>query len=86
MWRRLMDQVILCWAPKAVCPTIKMEWLGDSWMISMKLPLSKAVGEADTQSTPGMGYGPSPWGTYACQVYTPKGCGVANPSMTEHTM
>ena len=46
-----------------------MEWLGDSWVYSMKLLYSKTVGEADTLCTPGMGHRPSPGGThmYACQ-------------------
>ena len=41
-------------------------------MISMKFSLLKAVGGPATQYIPGMGHGPIPGGTYACQWYIPK--------------
>ena len=45
MWGRWRDQLTLCWAPKVVCPTIMLEWLGNSEMHS-KLPWLEAVGRA----------------------------------------
>ena len=55
----------LCQAPKAVCPTIWIEWLRDICLSSMRLPLLEAVEGAATQYTPSMCHGPSPQGTYA---------------------
>ena len=66
----------LCQVCKAVCP-ILMEWLEDSCLSGIRVSLSKSMGVAATQCTPGVGHRSAPGGTYACHGCTPKGCGDA---------
>ena len=72
---------------KSVCPTILTEWLEDSWVAWG--PLLKTVKGPASQCTPGIGHRPSPEGTYACWLYTPKVCNGANHNgwapIDEHT-
>ena len=70
----------LCPAPQAVCPTILMKRLGDSWMSSMKLSHTKRCGSSSHLVHSWHGPWPLLWGIYACQGYTLKGCSVANPN------
>ena len=70
----------LCQAPKAICPTILIDWLEDSHLSSMWLPLLIVVEGVATHFFPDMDHRPVPKGTYACHVYTPKGCSGANPT------
>ena len=55
-----------CQGPQAVCLTIWVEWLEDSWLSSTRLPLLEAVEGAASQCIPGMGLRPSPGCTSAC--------------------
>ena len=73
------------WSPRAVCPTIQVEWLGDSWMSSMRSPILKDMEGAANQWTSGISHWPSPGGMYACHGKTSYSCSIANPNSWDPT-
>ena len=80
-WREGGGMESLCQAPKTLCPTIFLEWFGDSWLSSIRSPLLKTVDGASTWCNPDMGLRPSPGCIYACHKYAPKSCGYVNLKM-----
>ena len=69
---------LLC--SKAVCSTILVEWFEDSWLNSIRLPLTWSSGGSSNLVHPWWGHGPWPEGTYAWHGYTLKGCTQVNPN------